>query len=288
MTLEGSQIRRRPYAFRVVLIWFSAWVLVGMVLLGTDAPSLFGPIEDFIFIALAAALVFADLAQRLTLPGALKAFAWVAVVSSLIEYAGATTSVPFGTYEYTDRFGPRIASVLPVAIPLAWFVVVIPPYLALELKLARSFTGAAILCLGTGFTVMLVDVGLEPIATLLRGYWIWAPNQAASFYYGVPLQNFFGWWATGALIAAGLRRILREPRLRPPAGRQFPALPFIVLICVLGTFLAGSIGGKLWLATFVLAALLLFFMAWMRAAAPRPLALVYRQWKGLPAAPGLG
>lgn len=288
MTLQGSERRQRPYAFRVVLIWFAAWVLVGLVILGSGSPPLFGPIEDFIFIALAATLVFADLAQRLTLPGALKAFALVTIVSSIIEYLGATTGVPFGVYAYTDRFGPQLGSILPVAIPLAWFVVVMPPYLALELKLARSMTGATILALVTGFAAMLVDVGLEPVATLARSYWQWQPDQAASFYYDVPLQNFFGWWATGTFIAAGLRWLLREPRLRPPAGRQFPALPFLVLMSVLATFLAGAIGAKLWLACFVLAGLLLFFTAWMLAAAPRPLVLVYRQWKGLPAAPGLG
>ncbi|MGF1483447.1 MAG: carotenoid biosynthesis protein [Opitutales bacterium] len=288
MTLYETARRRRPYAFRVLLIWFLAWVLVGVVLLATGSPPLFGPIEDFIFIALAAGLVFSDLSRRLTFTSAVKAFVWVTVVSSIIEYIGATTGNPFGAYTYTEAFGPTLLQTLPLSIPLAWFVVVLPPYLALELKLARTPAGTAILVVLTGFIVMLVDVGLEPVATVLRGYWLWEPGQFGNFFYGVPLRNFFGWWGTGTLIAVGLRAMLREPRLRPPAGRNFPALPFTVLLCVLLTFLAAAFGNGLWGASAILGLLILFFSLWMLAAAPRPLVLIYRQWKGLPAAPGLG
>jgi putative membrane protein len=147
----------------------------------------------------------------------------VIVLSLLVETCGTLTGFPFGSYRYSDRFGPVLGAV-PLAIPLAWQVV-----LTNALFLVRAFApdwprwGQAA---GAAGIATLYDAVLEPFATRVKGYWHWLPNGQ------VPWQNYAAWFGIAALLIFAFapeptRRSLRDSR------------PAIVLGATIILFLAG-------------------------------------------------
>lgn len=221
---------------------YAIWWTVGLFMLGFDAPALMGHWEDMIFIALAAAVLTLWLARLVGWKVTLWAFGWTALVSGVVEAIGATTGYPFGNYTYTERFGPRLGGLLPVAIPLAWWVVLLPLYTVARRWLsAEPQPGQRIaLALGVGIAATIVDLALEPVAWGVRGYWLW---EDGGFYYGVPALNFFGWWVTAALIALGLTWLLNERNFATKV-KMPPVFPMIVLASVLIPF--GLTAGLQW------------------------------------------
>lgn len=231
-------------AFAVFAGWYAIWCLVGFFVVGLSLPKLFGHFEDFLFMLLAAAVIFLDALKRVRWQRLVVAFVWVAVVSAVVEAVGATTGFPFGSYHYTENFGPRIG-VLPLAIPLAWWVVIYPLFaLAREAlpggggrhQVWRKVGLAALV----GGAATLVDVALEPMATLVAGYWEWEGGGA---WYGVPLQNFAGWFGTAFVIALGLTYLLPN-QTEKLGGRA----PYWVLASVIATCLVAAAANSLWQA----------------------------------------
>jgi uncharacterized membrane protein len=107
-----------------------------------------------------------------------------------IETFGVSTGFPFGSYIYTDRFGPMLGAV-PLTIPFAWHVVVtnalfllraIAPHLS---RLAEALL-AGLLC-------TIYDFILEPFATTVKGYWIWTEGT-------IPPLNYVAWFVLSALL----------------------------------------------------------------------------------------
>jgi putative membrane protein len=190
-------------AWIVFLIYFS--VGVGLMLSRFSPP--FGPFSDFLFIFFAALVVFLTEARIIGWGRALLAFAWVAVVSGIIESIGTLSGFPFGNYSYTEAFGPRLFGLLPLAIPLAWWLLLMPVFRLLEsFRQGSSSVFVALIA----FFVTAVDFVIEPVAVAIKGYWIW---HDGGFYYGVPLTNFVGWILTAGILSVGLNRLL--PRSDP-------------------------------------------------------------------------
>ncbi len=80
-------------------------------------------IGDPILILLAFANTHAHAAREWT-PATARRWGLIILVAALgIETAGVMTGLIFGSYRYTDRFGPMLG-VVPLTIPLAWHVVV--------------------------------------------------------------------------------------------------------------------------------------------------------------------
>jgi uncharacterized membrane protein len=57
----------------------------------------------------------------------------------------------------------------------------------------------------TGVLIVVLDLQIETVATLINNYWFWIDG---GLYYGVPPQNFAGWWVVGFLIALIIATIL--------------------------------------------------------------------------------
>ena len=170
-------------------------------------------VADLIWMLLAAAVVHGEAVRaegpRCAGLGALL----VMVGSAAVEWTGATTGWPFGPYVYTERFGPRLG-VLPVAIPLAWFVIVQGARLALA-RWNPAFSRGGV-ALGVGVAAVLPDLNLEPVAWKLRGYWTWYPGDPTPPAWP-PAQNYVAWFAVAALLAATLPSVRSRgrPSLRP-------------------------------------------------------------------------
>jgi len=253
--------------FHVVLGWFAIWFVVGLFALAIPYESPVGHFEDFLFMALAAAVIFLDATRRVgwALTGAM--FIWVATISGAVELLGAMTGFPFGAYEYTDRFGPTLGGVLPWAIPLAWWVVLYP-LLLLMMTLAREcMMPRGLVVIGASLGAVAVDLTLEPVATLVRQYWWW---EGPGVYYGVPLQNFIAWFGTSLVILGPIQYFVGRTVIdsyRTP-GAIF--LPLATLTAVLISFLVAGLVNQLWLAsgwTFfltLLMAVLIIRLAWPR------------------------
>ena len=151
---------------------------------------------------------------------------WAAIVLVCafgIESVGAITSLPFGDYHYTNRFGP-VLGVVPLTIPFAWHVVVTN-----ALFLVRSLVPYASPLLEAalaGVICTLYDFVLEPFATTVKQYWIWAGGA-------VPPINYVAWFVLSALLVR-----LFAPTL---SNRfRFDPRPVLILGLTIAIFLAGE------------------------------------------------
>ncbi len=232
--------------------WYAIWFGVGLLFLSFGWQPLFNHWEDFLFLALAGIVVLLAVMPWLGAGRTWLAFAWVALVSGVIETVGATTGMPFGHYGYTELMGPRLGGVLPLAIPFAWWVVLMPLQIYAQLRLGGRLPW--LLPVLVGAAAMLIDVALEPVATTLRGYWVWEDRGP---WYGVPWQNFLGWWLCGTIISAGLIPLIGKPRPGVASTWLAQRVAFLVLFSVLLSFWAAALAHAMWLGLLALTLVML-------------------------------
>jgi putative membrane protein len=265
--------------FRFLLLWYAAWLVVGLGLAGYElfqgnfkyTKALFptGHLEDLIFLALAAALLGLWLAARLGTAKTWALFAWITLSSGLVEWYGEQNDLPFGNYRYTDHLGPRLPGGLPLAVPLAWWVVIVPVYLSAQTILALIFPPrkkpapnvensgettsspwpAWLLAVATALGAVAMDLALEPAAGV-RGYWFW--DSSGGWWYAVPAQNFIGWAVVSLILALGLQALAGRPLRESfrPGGVPL-LLPLLLPATVLAPFwidLAGQPRAQVWLS----------------------------------------
>jgi uncharacterized membrane protein len=152
---------------------------------------------------------------------------WGAIVLTCafgIETFGAITSIPFGDYSYTDRFGPMLG-VVPLTIPLAWHVVVTNAlFIVRALMPHASRLGEAALA---GLLCTLYDFILEPFATTVKHYWIWTEGT-------VPPINYVAWFVLSGLLVRVFAPTLSS-RFR------FDPRPAVILCLTIAIFIAGEL-----------------------------------------------
>lgn len=119
------------------------------------------------------------------------------VVSLTFESVGVATGWIYGPYHYTYTLGPRFLGLVPLLIPVAWFMMMYPAYVIAESILAsrpeikiwvRRLEMAAV----GGIILTAWDLAMDPMM-VASGHWIWEVEGA---YFGIPVQNFLGWWLT--------------------------------------------------------------------------------------------
>jgi putative membrane protein len=116
-------------------------------------------------------------------------------VSLLFESAGVLTGLVYGPYHYTDRLGPRFLGLVPYLIPIAWFMMMYPALVIAE-RITPPRWGVwiwrlAVAAVG-GLVMTAWDLAMDPLM-VAGGHWVWEVEGA---YFGIPLQNFWGWWLT--------------------------------------------------------------------------------------------
>lgn len=116
-------------------------------------------------------------------------------ISLLFECVGVATGKVYGPYHYTDKLGPKFLGLVPLLIPVAWFMMTYPSFVIAH-KVAPSFKSTwlwRLFVAGVGALVMTAwDLVMDPMM-VAGDHWIWEEPGA---YFGIPIQNYLGWWLT--------------------------------------------------------------------------------------------
>lgn len=166
------------------------------------------------------------LSQRWPRPATLRAVVVVLVGAWLVEFMGRSTGFPFGPYDYTDALQPQMGGV-PLLIPFAWLMM-LPAAWTMAALLAPSSRLGYTLLSAAAFTAW--DLFLDP-QMVAWGVWTW--HQPGG-YFGIPWQNFAGWYLSAALLTW-----LAQPPMRP----AFPLLLVYSLTWLLQTIGLGIFWG---------------------------------------------
>ena len=144
------------------------------------------------------------------------------VVGNLSENLGVITGFPFGRYYFLDLMGPKLFHV-PVLLGLAYIGMAYVSWV-LGCLIVGSHSGSA-RGLGVPLVASLImvawDLAQDPVwSTVLHG-WVWLDGGP---WFGVPISNYFGWYATDFLIYLLFAFYLRSnpviARLRNPAWNR--------------------------------------------------------------------
>lgn len=142
-----------------------------------------------------------------------------AIVLSLgSELLGTSTGFPFGHYRYLSGLGYKIAGLVPFTIPLSWFYLGFSAYLIALAGLETRTISQPIRYAGAiGFGSLLLtswDFVLDPaMSQTTLPFWVW--EQPGPFF-GMPYQNFAGWFGTGVVFMTAATFIWRTKPLRLP------------------------------------------------------------------------
>jgi putative membrane protein len=203
--------------------------------------------------------VLSEAFLRNRMRGVAIAFAVVYAASLASELAGTTYGIPFGAYSYAELLGPKWLGRVPLVIPLSWFTMAWPAWIIGR----RRYRGWGAVVAGAALLVAW-DLALDPAMSSITRYWVWAEQGA---YYGMPLNNLFGWSVTGMVLLAALYQV--QPA--PDGSATFAVSAYAVNLalplsfCVLGGYwLAVAAGGV------SLAAALLLTRSYRRPAVAAP------------------
>ncbi len=132
----------------------------------------------------------------------------VGVVGFAAEAIGVHSGFPFGRYEYPDVLQPQLIGV-PLVMAAAWMVLVA----YIKTMLAGFRLSIWLEALIASLWMVAIDLVIDPLAAGELNYWRWLDSGS---YYGIPLQNFVGWFGVSFVIFA-LLKLSRESAWQPNA-----------------------------------------------------------------------
>ncbi|NEQ97060.1 MAG: carotenoid biosynthesis protein [Cyanothece sp. SIO2G6] len=165
------------------------------------------------------------------------------LVSLAAELIGTSTGFPFGHYQYLSGLGYKVAGLVPFTIPLSWFYMGISSYLLAYRGLtvlgwwripAAVVTGAILL---TSW-----DFVLDPaMSQTAMPFWAWDIPGA---FFGMPYQNFAGWFGTGAVFMAMAAIFWQRS---PQKLRQVPLdIPLVIYLSNFAFAMLISVHGEIY------------------------------------------
>ncbi len=151
-------------------------------------------------------------------------------ISLTSELLGTSTGFPFGAYHYLSGLGYKIAGLVPFTIPLSWFYLGLSSYLVARVGLNQLSINPWLKDLGAiVFGSLLLtswDFVLDPaMSQTTVPFWLW--DQPGAFF-GMPYQNFAGWFGTGVVFMTVATFIWRlKPLNFDEISLTIPALVYI-------------------------------------------------------------
>ncbi len=124
------------------------------------------------------------------------------LVSLAFESIGVATGKVYGPYHYTDKLGPKFLGLVPYLIPFTWVMVMYPSMLmAQKLIHASQPRGWKLPAVSAIAALILTswDLVMDPVM-VQGGHWVWDGPGRTLVYFGIPIQNFIGWWITGLVV----------------------------------------------------------------------------------------
>ena len=121
------------------------------------------------------------------------------LISFFLEFIGANKGYVFGKYSYKTSLcpGPMLGNV-PLLIAMAWsgliYMSLNCSFLLLDGEIKNIISLEYLLM--TSMFITILDLVLDPIA-VNEGRWKW---KEPGKYYGVPVQNFIGWFFNTSVI----------------------------------------------------------------------------------------
>lgn len=162
------------------------------------------------------------------------------------ELLGTSTGFPFGDYRYLSGLGYKILERVPFTIPLSWFYVGFTTYVLVRAGIDRRSVPGWVRSLGAiAFGSLLLtcwDLVLDPAMSQTDiPFWVW--DQPGAFF-GMPYQNFAGWFVTGVLFMSVATLLWKKAPLALSRAQLN-----VALIVYLGNILFGatlSIAAGIW------------------------------------------
>ncbi len=203
---------------RVTAMWVASLALWVAVLIATPISQWLFGVEAFPLMATLGVLAQAAATLIALVSGwptvrVLRALGVVFGGAWAVEALGSATAFPFGAYRYSDALQPQLTGV-PLLIPLAWFMMLIPAWAVAETilagrqeRLGRWYAPLHAILAGAAFTAW--DLYLDP-QMVTRELWVW---EQPGGYFGIPWMNFLGWWLAATLLTL-LMRPTGLPRVR--------------------------------------------------------------------------
>ena len=114
-------------------------------------------------------------------------------VGFVVENVGVLTGVPFGHYHFTHLLGPMLWNV-PILLGMAYVGMGYVSWTLARLIVGERLVG---LPLAAAFIMVAWDLSMDPTWSSLVHGWVW---ERGGTYFGVPVSNFLGWYATAFVI----------------------------------------------------------------------------------------
>lgn len=202
------------------IIWacvavYAVYAAVNPFLLGTPLEELAPAIAVFVPLAFVLAHGPREIGWKLLCSFFAIAFA----ISWAYESLSITTGFPFGNYHYSDDLGIKLGAV-PLLIMPAYFVVCYVSWMIASLILGQLIQAPRRpdlfpQVLVASLVMVMWDLAMDPMRATVGRVWIWEDGGA---YFGVPLQNFAGWFlcvATIFYLYGLLHSKSGKPRMQP-------------------------------------------------------------------------
>ncbi len=183
------------------------------------------------------------------------------ILSMFLETFGVATGLLYGEYHYTYRLGPLFLGHTPYLIPLTWFMMLYPSYviatvISRRLRIENSFNRQLIIA-GIGGLVMTAwDLVLDPVM-VIQEHWVW---DEVGKYFGIPFQNFLGWWITGFIILMmflWVKSRLKDDVWQPQ--QELERLAILIYMIIGFGNIAGAMISGLWGPAFIGFSVMLFW-----------------------------
>ena len=199
----------------------------------------------------------------------LMAFALPAMAVSLSsELLGTSTGLPFGEYSYLNGLGYKIAGLVPFTIPLSWFYLGIACYLLARGGLLKP-GGSKIWHLPTlaigALLLMSWDFVLDPaMSQTAMPFWYWHTPGA---FFGMPYQNFAGWFFTGLTFMAIAAILWRGNSRVVGLTRSELTVPLIMYVANFSFAMLMSLAGGIYIPVLLglLVGILPALLCWLAA-----------------------
>ncbi len=214
-------IRRLSILLLIIYALLTTYTLVSLYL-GVPYHPVFTPLLTIIAFTFALLHGSQYLGWRHTLLLLLLTFA----VSLLFESVGVATGWIYGPYHYTSKLGPKFLGLVPLLIPVAWFMMTYPSYVIARriIPLLNNTWVWRVLLASIGGLVMTAwDLAMDPMM-VAGGHWVWDTQGG---FFGIPIQNYMGWWLT-IFVTFFLFLSLARIKPRRESGRDpFFKLPIL-------------------------------------------------------------